>query len=75
MEKLDYEAKLLEFKGIVEKLEQGDVSLKEALSLFERGKELSKELDKELKDFAGVVEKLTSDGFSPFGAGDGSEME
>lgn len=43
-----FEENLAELEGIVRRLEQGDVALEEALSAFQEGVKLSKDLQKTL---------------------------
>jgi len=50
LENLNFEESLDELETIVEKLEQGELSLEEAMSLFERGLNLSQHSQSKLKD-------------------------
>lgn len=46
--KLDYEASVAELESLVERLEQGDVSLEESLKLYENGVLLSRDCQQAL---------------------------
>ena len=46
--KLDYEAAIAELETLVERLEQGDISLEESLKLYERGVLLSRDCQEAL---------------------------
>lgn len=59
--KLSFEAALTELETIVGKLEQGDVSLDESISIYERGDALKKHCDALLKKAEAKIEKITSD--------------
>lgn len=48
MEKMTFEEKMIELEKIVDKLENNQISLEESLKLYERGKELSDSLEKDL---------------------------
>ncbi|WP_448546638.1 exodeoxyribonuclease VII small subunit [Thalassotalea fusca] len=50
LENLNFEESLDELETIVEKLEQGELSLEDAMSLFERGLNLSQHSQSKLKD-------------------------
>lgn len=47
--KLDYEAAIAELETLVERLEQGDISLEESLKLYERGVLLSRDCQEALQ--------------------------
>lgn len=47
--KLDYEAAVAELETLVERLEQGDISLEESLKLYERGVLLSRDCQEALQ--------------------------
>jgi exodeoxyribonuclease VII small subunit len=47
--KLDYEAAVKELESVVEKLEQGDISLEESLKLYERGVLLTRDCQASLQ--------------------------
>ena len=47
--KLDYEAAVKELETLVEKLEQGDISLEESLALYERGVLLTRDCQESLQ--------------------------
>lgn len=46
--KLDYEAALAELESLVDRLEQGDISLEESLKLYENGVLLTRECQEAL---------------------------
>ena len=54
----DFEQSLQELESLVEKMEQGDLSLEESLSHFERGVQLSSTCQKALKEAEQKVEIL-----------------
>jgi exodeoxyribonuclease VII small subunit len=58
IENLSFEQSLTELETIVQQLEQGEVSLEEAMSLFERGLNLSQTNQKKLKEAEQKVEIL-----------------
>jgi len=53
-----WEEKLQELESIVEKLENGQLSLDESIDLFEKGIKLVRECDANLKNTRMKVEKL-----------------
>jgi len=53
-----FEQSLKELESLVEKMEQGDLSLEDSLSHFERGVQLSRACQKALKDAEQKVEIL-----------------
>ncbi len=55
---MSFEDRLSELEKIVEKLENGQLSLDESLGLFEKGIKLVKECDTSLKNAQQRVEKL-----------------
>ncbi|HEY9205313.1 MAG TPA: exodeoxyribonuclease VII small subunit [Candidatus Methanoperedens sp.] len=55
---MSFEESLLELENIVEKLENGQLSLDESLVLFDRGIKLVKECNTRLKNAQQKVEKL-----------------
>lgn len=58
-----FDESLTELEKIVEKLEQGDIPLEEALDKFQEGIMLSRELKKTLRDAEETLAKIvTSDG-------------
>jgi exodeoxyribonuclease VII small subunit len=57
-EKPDFETSLKELVNLVEKMEQGDLSLEESLGHFERGVQLSRACQQALKDAEQKVEIL-----------------
>ena len=61
-QELTFETALAELEQIVSKLEAGELTLEESLSLFERGQELA-DFCNDLLDNASLrVEQLTADG-------------
>ena len=54
----DFEQSLLELEALVEKLEQGDVPLEEALKTFERGVALTRQCQTALRTAQQKVEVL-----------------
>ena len=53
-----FEENLAELEAVVTKLEQGDVALEEALSEFQKGMQLSKSLQKTLKEAEETLVKI-----------------
>ncbi|HEC73340.1 MAG TPA: exodeoxyribonuclease VII small subunit [Methylophaga aminisulfidivorans] len=47
--KLDYEAAVKELESVVEKLEDGDISLEQSLKLYERGVLLTRDCQESLQ--------------------------
>jgi exodeoxyribonuclease VII small subunit len=70
----NFEATLAELEQIVQQMENGQQSLEEALSTFQRGMELSRLCEAGLKNAEQRVERLVSENGSdrvePFKAGD-----
>jgi len=60
-EELKFEKAIEELEEIVQKLEEGKVSLDESLKLFERGMELSRFCTDKLKDVEKRIEILVKD--------------
>lgn len=58
IKKNNFEEQLNELQEIVNKLESGNVPLEEALSEFQAGVKLSRELEKKLNDAEQTVAKL-----------------
>lgn len=58
----DFEAALAELERIVEKMENGEQSLEEALASFQRGVELTRVCQQGLKEAEQRVEKLIREG-------------
>ena len=56
--KLDYEAAVKELEALVERLEQGDISLEESLKLYERGVMLTRDCQDSLKAAEQKVQML-----------------
>lgn len=61
-EELTFEEALTELENIVTQLETGDLTLEEALALFEQGQTLAQRCSAQLDAAALRVEQLTSDG-------------
>lgn len=55
-----FDESLMELEKIVEKLEQGDVPLEEALDKFQEGIALSRELKKTLQDAEDTLTKIVT---------------
>ena len=53
-----FEENLAELEAVVTRLEQGDVALEEALSEFQKGMQLSKSLQKTLKEAEETLVKV-----------------
>ncbi|CQR25248.1 exodeoxyribonuclease VII small subunit [Streptococcus varani] len=62
-----FEENLAELEAVVTKLEQGDVALEEALSEFQKGMKLSKNLQKTLQEAEKTLVKVMQ--------ADGTEIE
>ena len=54
----DFETALAELEALVERMEQGDLSLDESLKQFERGVQLTRSCQKALKDAEKKVQVL-----------------
>ncbi len=71
--KADFERSLARLEEVVRKLESADLSLDEAMKLFEEGVQLSRECQKQLEEAEGRVEillkkadgKLAAEPFEP----------
>ncbi|MBP2240820.1 exodeoxyribonuclease VII small subunit [Cytobacillus eiseniae] len=62
-QKLTFEAAMEQLEEIVEKLEEGDVPLEEAISIYKEGMELSKLCHDKLKNVESqLTQILTEDG-------------
>ena len=59
---LSFEEALTELDTIVAKLEAGDLTLEESLTLFERGQKLATRCNKQLDEASLRVEQLSEDG-------------
>jgi exodeoxyribonuclease VII small subunit len=70
----DFETALAELEALVEKMEQGDLSLDESLKQFERGVQLTRSCQKALKDAEQKVQVLLQrdgqDSLEPFDSDD-----
>ena len=62
LESMTFEQALQELEEIVTKLEVGDLTLEETLSLFERGQKLAARCNTQLDEATLRVEQLTADG-------------
>lgn len=58
----DFERKLTDLETIVERLEQGDLSLEESVRLFEEGMKLSESCKQELESAEGRIQVLMAEG-------------
>lgn len=58
----DFERKLTDLETIVERLEQGDLSLEESVRLFEEGMKLSESCKQELESAEGRIQVLMTEG-------------
>jgi exodeoxyribonuclease VII small subunit len=58
----DFERKLTDLEAVVERLEQGDLSLEESVRLFEEGMKLSESCKQELEAAEGRIQILMSEG-------------
>ena len=56
--KLDYEAAVAELESLVERLEQGDISLEESLKLYESGVLLTRDCQEALQNAEQNVQML-----------------
>ena len=57
----DFESKLAELETLVERMENGDISLEESLKYFEKGIKLTRSCQKSLKDAELKVKILLAD--------------
>jgi exodeoxyribonuclease VII small subunit len=60
----DFEKQLTALEAVVERLEQGDLSLEESVQLFEEGMKLSDACKKELEAAEGKIQLLVDRGKS-----------
>lgn len=63
--KLDYEASVSELESLVERLEQGDISLEESLKLYERGVLLTRDCQEALQAAEQKVQMLMQQSGQP----------
>ncbi|MGI9372011.1 MAG: exodeoxyribonuclease VII small subunit [Hyphomicrobiales bacterium] len=70
IEKMSFEAALGELESIVQKLEAGQVSLEESITIYERGEKLKAHCEAKLKQAEARIEKIT---LSADGAPQGTE--
>ncbi len=59
IEKMSFEAALGELESIVQKLEAGQVSLEESITIYERGEKLKAHCEAKLKQAEARIEKIT----------------
>ncbi len=62
IEALSFEEALQELEGLVARLEAGELTLDESLTLFERGQKLAERCNKQLNQATLRIEQLTPDG-------------
>lgn len=62
LEKLTFEKALERLESVVGQLETGELSLDEALALFQEGVSLARHCDQRLGDAEARIEKLIADG-------------
>lgn len=62
MKKMTYESGLEELTDLIEKIEDGQLSLEETLKAYEKGTALAQKLSAMLEEGKGRVLKLQSDG-------------
>ena len=67
---MSFEVALKELEDIVERLEQGRISLEESISIYERGEHLKAHCEKMLKDAEARIDKIT---LRPDGTPQGTE--
>jgi exodeoxyribonuclease VII small subunit len=60
--KLDYEASIAELESLVERLEQGDISLEESLKLYESGVLITRDCQEALSQAEQKVQLLLRQG-------------
>lgn len=60
--KIDFEKTLTELEAVVERMEQGDLSLEDSLKEFERGISLTRACQQALAEAEQRVTQLTADG-------------
>lgn len=58
-DKINFESAIKELEGLVEQMEQGDITLEQSLENFERGIELSRACQKALQEAEQKVQILT----------------
>lgn len=74
-EKLSFEDAMKELDTIVEKLEEGNIELEEALTIYKRGVELSQLCHTKLKNAEDQLTKvLTDEGEEDFDVSEGEEV-
>lgn len=71
MKKLTYESGLAELNAIIEKIEDGELTLEETIKAYEKGNQLAKKLTDMLEEGKGRVLQLQKDGEEiPFDGGE-----
>ena len=76
IEHLSFEDALAELRGIVERLEQGETKLDEAIQAYERGAHLKRHCEQKLKEAEAKIEKIRVSGSGSGSSGsDGSGGE
>ena len=70
MKKMTYESGLAELNDIIEKIEDGELTLDETIKAYEKGNQLAKKLTEMLEEGKGRVLQLQKDGSEvPFDGG------
>ena len=70
MKKMTYESGLAELNDIIEKIEDGELTLDETIRAYEKGNQLAKKLTEMLEEGKGRVLQLQKDGSEvPFDGG------
>jgi exodeoxyribonuclease VII small subunit len=59
--KNSFEEKMKKFEEIIEKLEEGEISLDDSIEFFQKGMNLSKELSIELDEVEGKINEILID--------------
>lgn len=59
--KQSFEKAMEKLEGLVEKLEEGNLSLDKSLAAFEEGMQLAQYCDKQLSEASGKVQKIMKD--------------
>ena len=65
LEELSFEEALGELEGAVQRLEEGDLTLEEAIALYERGMRLAQHCNDTLDKAELQVQQLTTDSSQP----------
>jgi len=70
MKKMTYESGLAELNAIIEKIEDGELTLEETIKAYEKGNQLANKLTEMLEEGKGRVLQLQKDGSeTPFDGG------